>query len=289
MGHMDTHYAIIGMAHIVQDYPLYYDGVNEKGLAMAGLNFVGSACYQESIQGRENLAVFELIPWILGTCATVKELRQKLKPLNLTGRPFQESLPTAQLHWLIADKDEAVTLESVAEGLFLYDNPVGVLANNPAFPQQMFQLSNYMHLSAEPPRNHFAKGLSLTAYSRGMGALGLPGDLSSQSRFVRAAFVKMNSVSGDSENDSVGQMFHILGAVEQQNGCCRLEEGGCQKTIYTSCCNTAKGIYYYTTYGNRQITRVDLYREDVNGSTLCHYPLICEEQIRMQNENHIAS
>lgn len=283
MGGMDKHYAIIGMAHIAQDYPLYYDAANEKGLAMAGLNFVRNACYNASVQGRENIAVFELIPWILGSCATVKECRGKLEKLNLTDIPFNEALPAAQLHWIIADKDEAVTLEAVAEGIRVYDNPVGVLSNNPIFPEQMFQLNNYMHLSAKPPQNHFAKDLPLTVYSRGMGALGLPGDLSSQSRFVRAAFVKMNSVSGDSENESVGQFFHILGSVEQQNGCCELEGGEYEKTIYTSCCNTARGIYYYTTYGNRQITAVDMYREDLEGKALCRYPLIAQEQIRMQN------
>lgn len=283
MGHMDRHYAMIGMAHIARDYPLYYDGANEKGLAMAGLNFVGNACYHPPVEGRKNLASFELLQWILGSCATVKECREKLEDLNVTDLSFDDRLPTAQLHWMIADKDEAITLEAVAEGVRIHDNPVGVLTNNPAFPEQMFQLNNYMHLSAKPPRNEFAKGLPLKQYSRGMGALGLPGDLSSQSRFIRAAFVKMNSVSGDSESESVGQFFHILGAVEQQNGCCQLEGGECEKTIYTSCCNTAKGIYYYTTYGNRQITAVDMRREELDGTKLCHYPLIQGEQIRRQN------
>ncbi|MCI8948572.1 MAG: choloylglycine hydrolase family protein [Lachnospiraceae bacterium] len=283
MGCMARHYAVIGMAHISQGYPLYYDGVNEKGLAMAGLNFVGNACYRPYVNGRENVAVFELIPWLLGSCATVKECRKKISKLNIINPPFNDALPVPELHWIIADKEEAVTLEAVAEGIFLYDNPVGVLTNNPVFPKQMFQLNNYMNLSPKPPKNHFAQGLPLTAYSQGMGALGLPGDLSSQSRFVRASFVKMNSVSGDSEKESVGQFFHILGSVEQQNGCCEIGEGQYAKTIYTSCCNAESGIYYYTTYQNRQITAVDMHREDIDERRLFHYPLICQEQIRMQN------
>lgn len=282
-GRMDRHYAMIGMAHIVGDYPLYYDAVNEKGLAAAGLNFVGNAHYNLPVEGRDNIAVFELIPWILGSCATVRECKEKIGRMNLINIAFNDCLPAAQIHWIIADKDEAVTLEAVEDGLHLYPNPAGVLANNPPFPLQMFQLNNYMHLSPKPPQNLFSRELPLTVYSRGMGALGLPGDLSSQSRFVRVAFVKMNSVSGDSENESVGQFFHILGSVEQQNGCCELENGEYEKTIYTSCCNTIKGIYYYTTYGNRQITAVDMYREDIEGKELRHYPLIDQEQIRMQN------
>lgn len=282
-GDMDNHYAMIGMAHIVQDYPLYYDAVNEKGLAAAGLNFVGNAHYNESVQGEENIAVFELIPWILCNFATVKECRERLVKINLTGTPFNEKLPTAKLHWIIADKEEAITLEAVKDGICIYENPAGVLTNNPPFPEQMFHLNNYMHLSPKPPQNLFAKELPLAPYSRGMGALGLPGDLSSQSRFVRVAFVKMNSVSGDSENESVGQFFHILGSVDQQNGCCELENGEYERTIYTSCCNASRGIYYYNTYNNRQITAVDMYREDVDGKTLYHYPMIDTEQIRMQN------
>ena len=282
MGDMDSHYAMIGMAHVAQGCPLYYDAVNEKGLAIAGLNFVGNAHYNKPVEGRENVAVFELIWWLLGSCAAVKECREKLAKINLTDTTFG-GLPTTQLHWMIADKDETITLESVKDGIHVYDNPVRVLANNPTFPEQMFALNNYMHLSVKPPQNLFAKGLPLTVYSRGMGALGLPGDLSSQSRFVRAAFVNMNSVSGDSENESMGQFFHILGAVDQQNGCCELESGEYEKTIYTSCCNTTRGIYYYNTYNNRQISAVDMHRADLDGKELCRYPLILEEQIRWQN------
>ena len=113
--------------------------------------------------------------------------------------------------------------------------------------------------------------------------MGLPGDLSSQSRFVRAAFVKLNSVSGDSEAESVGQFFHILGSVEQQRGCCEVGDGKYEITVYTSCCNADKGIYYYTTYENRQITAIDMQKEDLEGNQLIKFPLVQGEQIKMQN------
>ena len=108
-----SHYAMIGMACVMEDYPLYYDAVNEKGLGIAGLNFVGNAYYHPPMEGKENITQFELIPRILGTCATVKEARQVLAQMNLTDTPFTENLPVAQLHWLIADKNECITLESV--------------------------------------------------------------------------------------------------------------------------------------------------------------------------------
>ena len=280
-GSVENHYAIIGMAFVPGNDPLFYDALNEKGLAMAGLNFVGNACYNQHADGSDNVAQFELISWILSQCASVSEARKLLSKINILDEPYSEKLPVAQLHWLIADRNEAITVESVREGLKIYDNPVGVLTNNPPFDQQMFALNNYMNLSPKQPRNCW--GIPLNTYSRGMGAIGLPGDLSSQSRFIRVAYTKMNSLSGASETESVSQFFHILGSVDQQRGCCEVAEGKYEITLYTSCCNADQGIYYYTTYDNHQISAVDMHRENLNGDQLVRYPIIQEEQIRFQN------
>ena len=280
-GALDRHYAIIGMAYVVGSDPLFYDGINEKGLGMAGLNFVGNARYFKPVQGFDNVAQFEFIPWILSRCATVREARGLLSRINLTDEAYSPQLPPAQLHWIIADRDEAITVESMSGGLKIYDNPVGVLTNNPPFDRQMLALSNYMSLSPRQPENRW--GIPLETYSRGMGALGLPGDLSSQSRFVRVAYTKMNSKSGDSEEESVSQFFHILGSVDQQRGCCEVADGKYEITIYTSCCNASRGIYYYTTYDNHQICAVDMHRENLDGSELSRYALLKKERIFYQN------
>lgn len=282
-GVLKTHYAIIGMALVAENYPLYYDAVNEKGLGMAGLNFVGNAHYNEKTENKDNIAQFEFIPWILSQCSCVKEAKIKLNNINLTNTPFSRELPLAQLHWIIADKNESITVEAVKSGIKVYDNPVGVLTNNPPFDKQMFALNNYMNLSAKSPQNRFANGVSLCEYSRGMGAIGLPGDLSSQSRFIRAAFTKMNSVSGKSETESISQFFHILGSVSQTRGCCDLGDGKYEITIYTGCCNADKGIYYYTTYNNSQISAVDMHKENLNSAGLIRFPLIKEQRINKQN------
>lgn len=166
---INTHYAIIGMAYVAEEYPLYYDAVNEKGLGIAGLNFVGNTYYNESIEGKDNIAQFEFIPWILSQCATTEEAKKLIEKINLTNIPFNSQLPLAQLHWIIADKDEAITVEAVQEGIKVYENPVGVLANNPPFDKQMFALNNYMNLSNKAPENKFASNLNLQKYSRGMG------------------------------------------------------------------------------------------------------------------------
>ena len=278
-----NHYAIIGMAYVTENYPLYYEAVNEKGLGIAGLNFVGNAQYNKKIKGKDNITQFEFIPWILSQSTTVKEAKKLIEKINFLDEPFSTNLPLAQLHWIISDSIESITVEAVKDGIKIYENPVGVLTNNPTFDKQMFELNNYMNLSTKSPKNTFAKSLNLDKYSRGMGAIGLPGDLSSQSRFIRAAFVKMNSVSKEEEKESVSQFFHILNSVEQQRGCCELDDGIFEITIYTSCCNVSKGIYYYTTYDNHQITAIDMHKENLNSENLIRYPLIKDEQIKMQN------
>ncbi len=280
---MKTHYAIIGMAHIAENYPLYYEAVNEKGVAMAGLNFVGNAKYNEIADGKDNVAVFEFIPWILGQCSSIAEVRELIKKINITNIHFNEQLPVAKLHWIIADSDEAITVEAVEDGLKVYDNKVGVLTNNPTFDKQMFQLNNYIGLSTKTPKNNFSDNLPFQIYSRGMGALGLPGDLSSQSRFVRAVFVKENSVCDNSEMGSVNQFFHIMSSIEQQRGCCDVGDKEFEITIYTSCCNTNKGIYYYTTYNNHQINAINMHNENLDDDKLIRYSLIDDEQINFQN------
>jgi len=256
VGEMDAHYAIIGMAYVVDGYPLYYDATNEKGVSMAGLRFAGNAHYPEKAEGKDNVAPFEFIPWVLSQCENMQEVRKLLERVNLASISFSEELPLTPLHWMISYKEESLVVESMKDGLHVYDNFVGVMTNNPPFPIQMWNLENQKVLQ---------------------------GDLSSPSRFVRAAHVLKNSVSGLSEEESVGQFFHILTSVEQQRGCNRMESGQYEITAYSSCCNADKGIYYYVTYGNRQINAVDMHREDLDGTEVISYSLLKKENVYYQN------
>lgn len=280
---LETHYAMIGIAYVHEGYPLYYDATNEKGLSMAGLNFPKYTDYKPEAAEKDNITPFEFIPWILGRCATVAEAKNLLTNLNLLEEHYSTELPLSPLHWMIADRNSSIVVESIKEGLQVYENPVGILTNSPSFDMQLFHLNNYMSLSRKAPQNRFASNLDLKRYSNGMGAIGMPGDWSSQSRFVKAVFTKMNSVCGDSENESVSQFFHILGSVEHQRGCVEMENDLFEITIYSSCCNTDKGIYYYRTYDNSQITAVDMHRENLDETHVISYPLLKESNINWQN------
>ena len=280
---LDRHYALIGMATVENGYPLYYEATNEKGLSLAGLNFPGNAVYRPRSETHDNIAPFELIPWLLGQCATVDEALEKAKKLNLWDTPFSDQFPLSPLHWLLADRERAVVLEPLHDGLKISENPLGVLTNNPPFDFHLHHLAHFMNLTPDQPENRFNSRLSLEPYSLGMGAMGLPGDLSSASRFVRAAFSKMNAVSGDSEGESVTQFFHILGSVAQQRGLNRVGEQEYEYTLYTSCCNTDKGIYYYTTYENSAVTGVDMHRENLNAAAPIFYRLHAKPCFMIEN------
>ena len=280
---MESHFAIIGTATVVDDYPLYYDAVNEFGLGMAGLNFPHFAEYYPRKEGVFNIAPFELIPWVLAQCKTAADAKSLIAKTNIWNHSFNSQYPLTPLHWIIADSRECFVIEPRSDKMHIMDNPVGVLTNSPPLDYHLCNLANYMNLSTEDDANRFADNLSLSPYSRGMGAIGLPGDLSSASRFVRAAFVKCNSVCNDDEMSSVNQFFHILGAVEQQNGCCRTK-GGLEKTIYSNCYNTERGICYYVTYENRQICAVDMHRENLESRQLMCYDMFHPQQVKWINE-----
>ena len=169
---LESHYAMIGMAFVVDNYPLYYDATNEKGLSMAGLNFPENADYKQEAEGKDNVTPFEFIPWILGQCSTIKEVKELLGRINLININFSEKLPLSPLHWMISDRNESITVESVKEGMKIYDNPVGILTNNPTFDIQIFNLNNYVNVTREIAENRFSSAIALDVYSRGMGGLG---------------------------------------------------------------------------------------------------------------------
>lgn len=277
------HYAMIGMAYVKDNYPLYYDATNEKGLSMAALSFPGNAVYKCEQIDKYNVAPFELIPWVLCQCESVPTAKKLLENTNLIKLAYDKDLPLTTLHFMVSDKYESIVVEPMKNGLHIIENPVKVLTNNPMFEYQMYNLNNYMSLTKKEPMNNFAKELPMDNYSRGMGAIGLPGDLSSSSRFVRAAFTKWNSIDGENEEESISQFFHILGSVEQQKGCVQLEKGEYEYTIYSSCCNTEEGIYYYKTYYNSQITAVDMNREKLDGKELKSFPLRKQQNVYRQN------
>ena len=271
---LKSHYAMIGMATVVEDYPLYYEATNENGLSMAGLNFPENAVYFGFAEEKDNVTPFELIPWILAQCVCVDEAKALLTKINLINIDFNEQLPLSPLHWMISDKNGSIVAEPLKDGLKIYDDPFEVLTNNPPFEYHCTNVSNYMGLSAALATSQFSERIPVKNYSLGMGALGLPGDYSSASRFIRALFVKENSISEHNEKSNVNQFFHILNSVAMPKGCVRAADGY-EYTRYSCCCNMDMGIYYYTTYDELKIRAINMHSVDLNQSRLYACNQIC--------------
>lgn len=278
------HYAIIGMATVVNGYPLYADAVNEEGLCIAGLNFPDDAYYPpEENYNKVNISPFELILWLLCKCATAEEAKSLLQNTHLIDIPFSKDIPLIPLHWHIADKKGSLVIEVTKKGMNLYDNPSNVLTNSPSFDFHMMNLSQYLNLTPNFPQNRFCTNINLKPSGNGLGSFGLPGDFSPSSRFVRASYLGANSACEGDEQSSVAQFFHILDSVSLIKGSVLTQDDLCDVTIYSCCMNASKGIYYYKTYYNNRITAVNMNHEKLNSCGLKEFPLIDSQQIAWMN------
>ncbi len=282
MSSIDTHYAIMGTAMVAKDFPLFAEAVNEKGLYMAGLNFPKMAVFNKNDSQKDNITANEFIPYILSKATTTAEAGELLKHLNITDTPFMPGLPIPELHFIISDKDSSLVVECTKNGMHVFENKTGILTNNPSFDMQLHNLNNYMGLSNKSPENKMTDELELEQYCMGLGALGLPGDFSSQSRFVKAYFLKANSVAEKTPTASMLQMFHMLDAVAMVRGSV-MDGDKCDITVYSCCINADKGIYYYKTYESSTVSAVHMHNENLNAEHLIVHPFNANTQIHSVN------
>ncbi len=248
MGTLCEHYAMIGMAIVADEFPLYADAMNEKGLCMAGLHFPHNAVYRAPCDVADNatgLAPFELMPYLLGTCATVADVRNALKQQTILDIHFSQMIPNTPLHWHVVGRDGGMIIEATAEGLQLYDDLCGVLTNNPPYPYQVAHLHRYDGLSAHTPALSRSDSTVLgNTFDLGLGLVGLPGDYTSPARFARAATLcRLIRWEQLSDSAAVTHVFRILQTVAPPWGCVTTSEGVPHATLYTCCWD-----YYHRTY-----------------------------------------
>ncbi len=268
---LSHHPACLGCAHLREGRPLYYDAMNEVGLAVAALNFPVSARYSPPHPSKRNLASFEVIPALLGGCRTLSEARDFLKDAHITDDSAFSELPATPLHWMVADATGAFVAEPTSEGLQIHENPVGVLCNEPPFPYHMTHLCDFLSLSPVQPKNHMVPSVSLTPYARGMGAMGLPGDSSSASRFVRGVYAREH-IQWDPHEEIEG-FFHLMDTVAQPKGLAVTDEGAPIYTVYTDCMNLSARTYSFTTYSCRSIRTHSMSDHPLDGDSLWHMPM----------------
>ena len=278
-GRVEYKNSAVGIAFVSGGVPLFFDGINSAGLAACALNFGLSCTYHQNKNESLNLAPFEVIPYALARYCTVDELVQAFALLNIVRDGFG-NLPTTPLHWIFADRTRAVTLESTDSGTHIYENKLGILTNAPEYPYHLYRAADIMGLSAEGPEDKIGNG-TLFRYSRGMGGIGLPGDNSSSSRFLRALFNKSYSCDYKNEN-SVTDFFHLFDSVSVTRGTVVCDDGSQSYTAYTSVMDLEKKRYYFTTYNNRQIRAVNM-PNDKKCKQICSYTMQTEPKIEYLN------
>lgn len=270
---LTTKYAVLGMGTIFDDYPTFADGMNEKGLGCAGLNFPVYVSYsKEDIEGKTNIPVYNFLLWVLANFSSVEEVKEALKNANIVDIPISENIPNTTLHWMISDiTGKSIVVEQTKEKLNVFDNNIGVLTNSPTFDWHVANLNQYVGLRYNQVPEFKLGDQSLTALGQGTGLVGLPGDFTPASRFIRVAFLRDAMIKNDKDSIDLIEFFHILNNVAMVRGSIRTVEEKSDLTQYTSCMCLEKGIYYYNTYENNQINAIDMNKENLDGNEIKTY------------------
>ncbi len=280
-----TKYAIIGMATSINNHPLFAEAFNEKGLGCAGLNFPGYAHYEEEVKEEKvNLGVYDVILYILSNFEKVEQVKEAIKNVNIVNKEFQRGLQVPTLHWIVSDKyGNCIVIEKTKDEFKIFDNEIGVLTNSPTFDYHITNLRQYIGLQNINPSEVKWSDLELKPLGQGVGMVGVPGDFSPPSRFVRTSFLKSNINLKFDEMDSIKEFFHILANVSMVSGSVVTPEGKNDITQYISCMNQDKGIYYYKTYNNNRINAVDMHKEDLDRSDMKIFEYLDKQDINYQN------
>lgn len=265
----EVKHPIIGMGIVAEDTPLYFDCANDRGLAVAGLNFPGYARYEtDALEGKVNVAAFEFPLWVVANFASVDEVEAALADVAIVDKPVNDQLPSSFLHWIIGDAARSIVVEYTAAGMQVFHDDVDVLANQPGFAYHAENVRSYLNLVSDMPEPVKWREAELSPYGSGAGMRGLPGDYYSPSRFVRIAYLNAHYPQKDSEEENVSRMFHSLAGVAMIDGAARMGNGDFEITVYTGGFSSRTNTYYYSTYEDPAIRSVALGDYDAAGSAI---------------------
>jgi len=240
---------------------IYVEGFNEKGLAYGGLLFTG-AKYQKAVPGKF-VTVADLGAWIMGNFATVEEVKVALPKINVTGMILKEMHGESYFHIALHDaKGKNLVIEFINGEVKIYDNPIGVMTNRPDFPWQMTNLRNYINLDRADKKDKVINGVKIEPTGVGSGMLGLPGDWTPPSRFVRMAYAIDSALPAKNASEAVNLAEHLLNTVDIPKGVIKENpapfvtlEGNAEWVIIKDLTNLT---LYYKTYENTAWKKVDL-------------------------------
>ena len=269
----------VGAGRNVGQY-LTVDGVNEAGFAAATLYFTESKYSPAPLAGHVNLASHEMIPYLLGNMHSVSELRDRLATLNVVAvkNKFMGDI-VVPLHWIVTDASgDCAVLEAEGEGLQLYDNPVGVMTNSPDFPWHVKNLKNFAQLQPTLAAGTKYGALQADGFGAGTGAVGLPGDYTSVSRFVRMAFLREHAEKVHGQAAAVNTISHLLGSLDIPRGIKISADGSSDYTQYRGYMDMSRHAYFMQPYDDQTITKVALTEDLLNAAEQTEFPLAQAQQ-----------
>lgn len=261
--------AIIGMAIIEENTPLYFDCYNEAGLGIAGLNFPGYASYEpDAVDGKTNVAAYEFPLWVALNFSSVDEVEEALKNVAIVAKPINDKYPVSELHFIIGDGKRSIVVEYTKNGMEVFENKVDVLTNQPGYGWHEENLRNYLNLFPQMPKGIKWRDAKFTAFGSGSLMRGLPGDFYSPSRFVRVAYYNTHYPVKSSEAENVSRLFHTLAGVAMIDGAAEMADGKCEITVYTGGYSSATKTYYYNTYDDPAIHKVAMNEHNLDTNEL---------------------
>lgn len=277
-------YGYVGLT--VEQKEFVTEGINEKGLSAGLFYFPGYGKYKEFDEKNNdrNISDFQLVSWILSSFETVDEVKANIGSVTVTSLDPRAST----VHWRVGDRTgKQIVIEIIDGEAMVYDNKLGVLTNSPGFEWQMTNLNNYVNLFPGTAQVKAFGDVQLASFGAGSGLIGLPGDVTPPSRFVRAAFYQTTAPASKTGKDAVLQCFHIMNnfdipvGVEHEAG--QAPDGIVSATQWTTATDVTNLMIYYRTAWNSSIRCIDLKTVKFDKVKFQYAPLdkVQEEPIEM--------
>jgi len=257
--------------------PFIFDGLNEKGLAVGTFYFPTSASYMRynAADAGKSIAPWEVGSWILENFATVDEVRENIGKIVVPAVVFPAWGFAPPVHYVVHDASgKSIVIEYSAGKLNVYDNPLGVITNSPTFDWQMTNLRNYVNFSMSNVPPVKLGSVKLEPFGQGSGMLGIPGDFTPPSRFVRAVAFSQSVLPSKTGDDAVLEAFHVLNNFDIPKGAAREHEKDehgnvlADYTLWTAASDLKTKRYYFRTYENSQIRMVDLMKMNLDAKDI---------------------
>ena len=266
--------------------PILFDGMNEKGLAGGMFYFPGSAEYQPYTPGEatKTISQWEVLAWALENFASVEEVKANIGNIVVASAVFSGWGFAPEAHYTLRDSTGAnLVIEYVGGKLNLYDAPLGVVTNSPGYDWHTTNLRNYVNFSMTNAPPVKLGSVTLEPTGQGSGMLGLPGDFTPPSRFVRAVAFTQSVIKPATGRDAILTAFHVLNQFDIPKGSARDDKKdangniSADYTLWTVAADLKAKRYYFRTFANSQIRVLDMATLPLDGKDIVKMPITGDE------------